>query len=230
MLIKSFEQSCPPRELIPPTWDLTLVPSILTRAPCEPLCQALDRHLTLKTVFLLALASSKRVGELHGLSYGVKHARGWMSIGFEYVQEFGLRLKILQFKMKGSPPFLSLCWAIMLTTIQTNCFPGESRPLNRHHDRDVSPYSPKGAKDRSASPHPGCSMWHSCVCPSKHSHAELHHSPHKCSSSSSGSPYEHPECLPDHLPVVERLSWTPERPPQASSAPTKRANCPPNFH
>lgn len=33
MLFKSFEQSCSPEELKPPTWELTLVPGSLTQAP-----------------------------------------------------------------------------------------------------------------------------------------------------------------------------------------------------
>ena len=88
MLIRSFEQSCPPRDLRPPEWDVTLVLCSLTRAPYEPLRESSDRDLTLKTVFLLALASAKRVSELHGLSSLVKHTRGWGSVCLEFVPEF----------------------------------------------------------------------------------------------------------------------------------------------
>lgn len=44
--------------------------------------------MTLKAVFLLALASAKRVGELQDLSYDVKHTRGWKSLAFEFILEF----------------------------------------------------------------------------------------------------------------------------------------------
>ena len=88
MLMKSFEQSFPPRELRPPAWDVTLVLRSLTQTPYEPLNLCSDRDLTIKTVFLLALASSKRVSELHGLSYVTKHSRGWTSVTLEFVPEF----------------------------------------------------------------------------------------------------------------------------------------------
>ena len=67
MLFRSFEKSCPPHEVKPPQWDVARVLDSLRHAPYEPLNEASDRNLTLKTVFLLALASAKRVGELHAL-------------------------------------------------------------------------------------------------------------------------------------------------------------------
>ena len=51
-----------------PSWDLPLVLRSLTTAPYEPLGQADLTFLTQKTVFLLALCSTKRVSELHTLS------------------------------------------------------------------------------------------------------------------------------------------------------------------
>ena len=56
--------------------------------PSEPLKKASDRILTLKTVFLLALASAKRVGELHALTVMVGHSEGWKSLAFSFVPEF----------------------------------------------------------------------------------------------------------------------------------------------
>lgn len=88
MLFKSFEKSCPPREVKPPQWDVSLVLSSLRGSPYEPLAKASDRDLTLKTVFLLALASAKRVGELHALSATVGHSEGWRSLAFSFVPDF----------------------------------------------------------------------------------------------------------------------------------------------
>jgi hypothetical protein len=51
-----------------PMWDLFLVLSVLRSAPFEPLSQAPLKLLTFKTVFLLALASSRRRSEVHALS------------------------------------------------------------------------------------------------------------------------------------------------------------------
>ena len=52
----------------------------LKQAPYEPLDQASDKNVTLKTVFLLALATAKRVSELHGLSYIISHSQGWQRV------------------------------------------------------------------------------------------------------------------------------------------------------
>ncbi len=57
----------PVRSRIPP-WDLAMVLDALCRHPFEPIEEISDRHLTLKTVFLLAISSLKRVGDLQALS------------------------------------------------------------------------------------------------------------------------------------------------------------------
>ena len=60
MLIKSFVKSCPPRKVRPSELEVSFL--------SESVKVALDRNLTLKALFLLTMASDKRVGELHGLS------------------------------------------------------------------------------------------------------------------------------------------------------------------
>jgi len=50
-----------------PQWDLCTVLEFLRGAPFEPLQEASLLLLTYKTVFLLALASSKGVSSIHGL-------------------------------------------------------------------------------------------------------------------------------------------------------------------
>jgi hypothetical protein len=50
-----------------PQWDLALVLRVLTKPPYEPLANASPLHLTRKTVFLLLLASSRRVGDIHAI-------------------------------------------------------------------------------------------------------------------------------------------------------------------
>ena len=52
-----------------PEWDLSLVLNCLLKDPFEPLDKAHIKLVTWKTVFLLALASGKRRGELHALSF-----------------------------------------------------------------------------------------------------------------------------------------------------------------
>ena len=58
----------PPRPPSVPVWDLSTVLEAMKGHPFEPL-QSIDlKHLSFKTVFLLALASVKRIGDLHALS------------------------------------------------------------------------------------------------------------------------------------------------------------------
>ncbi len=58
----------PPRRPGVPPWDLELVLSALRHGPFEPLQTVELKWLSLKTAFLLAIVSAKRVGELHALS------------------------------------------------------------------------------------------------------------------------------------------------------------------
>ena len=51
-----------------PSWDLFLVLSALRLPPYEPLKQSSLKHLTLKTTFLVSLASGRRCSEVHALS------------------------------------------------------------------------------------------------------------------------------------------------------------------
>ena len=87
-LMKNFDQELTKQSNLLPKWDLNLVLSSLLSPPYEPLASASLKDLTLKTVFLLALASSKRVSELHGLSYVVSHSRKWKSVTLSYLPDF----------------------------------------------------------------------------------------------------------------------------------------------
>ena len=51
-----------------PSWDLTLVLKGLCEPPFEPMATLDDRVLSLKTVLLVALTTSKRVSDIHALS------------------------------------------------------------------------------------------------------------------------------------------------------------------
>lgn len=52
-----------------PPWDLNTVLAALTSTPFEPLQDCSLRNLTLKTVFLLAITSARRVGEIQAFSF-----------------------------------------------------------------------------------------------------------------------------------------------------------------
>ena len=88
MHLCSFSRSVDPVELRPPAWDVALVLQSLTGAPYEPLRTCDERFLAQKTLFLLALASAKRIGELHALSYRVSHARNWGEVSYSFVPGF----------------------------------------------------------------------------------------------------------------------------------------------
>ena len=88
MLFRSLAKSCPTTGLRPPALDVALVLNSLTTAPYEPLKDAEERLLAHKTLFLLALASAKRVGELHALSHRVSHSAGWRELSFSFVPGF----------------------------------------------------------------------------------------------------------------------------------------------
>ena len=87
-LLRSFSRSVNPVELRPPAWDVSLVLQSLTGAPYEPLQTCEESFLSQKTLFLLALASAKRIGELHALSYRVSHTRNWGEVSFSFVTGF----------------------------------------------------------------------------------------------------------------------------------------------
>ena len=67
-LIWSFKVEAPPWLLHPPAWDLSLVLRYLTSPVFEPLPLSYLRNLTKKVLFLVALATAKRVGELQAIS------------------------------------------------------------------------------------------------------------------------------------------------------------------
>ena len=93
-LLKNFEQEIPKTVSSPPQWDLNLVLNSLRSSPYEPIHLSSMRHLTLKTVFLLALASAKRVSELHGLSHIVSHSSHWKSVTLQFAPDFVAKTQI----------------------------------------------------------------------------------------------------------------------------------------
>ena len=66
-MIVSMELQRPRVTHVFPQWDLGIVLEALSKPPCEPFREASFKHLTLKTVFLLAMASAGRGSELQAL-------------------------------------------------------------------------------------------------------------------------------------------------------------------
>ena len=74
-LIRSFELQCPVQRSLTPKCDLSWVLECLQKPPFELLHKASKFHVTIKTVFLLALATAKRCSEIHALAMDSHHLR-----------------------------------------------------------------------------------------------------------------------------------------------------------
>ena len=72
-LIKSSAKQRPVDRPLAPKWDLAFVLSHMYKAPFEPLDKALLFHLSVKTVFLVTLATARRVSEVHAFSIDSDH-------------------------------------------------------------------------------------------------------------------------------------------------------------
>ena len=80
-LLASFYRDKPILNRGIPSWDLSLVLMALTKAPFEPLKDASLKILTFKTVFLMALASGKRRGEVHAWTFSsLRHKPHWKEV------------------------------------------------------------------------------------------------------------------------------------------------------
>ena len=80
-LLDSFHRDRPKGRRGVPAWNLSLVLHQLTKAPFEPLRKASLKHLTFRTVFLLALASGKRKSEIHAwLNKNIRHQADWSKV------------------------------------------------------------------------------------------------------------------------------------------------------
>ena len=85
-LLQSFKVEAPCRSVRPPSWDLIKVLEYLRSPVFEPLSSASLRDLTRMTLFLVALTTAKRVGELQALSCIVSFSSS--AAGLSYVPEF----------------------------------------------------------------------------------------------------------------------------------------------
>ena len=77
-LLSSFYRDRPKNSRNPPKWNLSVVLNELTKAPFEPMKGTDLKHLTLKTAFLLTLASAKHLSEIHvWVANKVSHLGQW---------------------------------------------------------------------------------------------------------------------------------------------------------
>ena len=80
-LLDSFHRDRPKGRRGVPSWNLSLVLHQLTKPPFEPIKEASLKHLTFKTVFLLALGSGKRRSEIHAWqNKNIRHQSDWSKV------------------------------------------------------------------------------------------------------------------------------------------------------
>ena len=114
-LLKNFKQTNLRTRNPAPQWSLTLVLETLRGPPFEPMEKAAIKWVTLKTVFLVALASGKRRSELHAIERkGISWPANKESITFRVTPSFVAKTQIAAdvrsikpFKIRALNEFLS---------------------------------------------------------------------------------------------------------------------------
>ena len=99
-MIMSMELQRPRLTPVLPQWEIGIVLEALSKPPYEPLREASLKHLTLNTVFLLAMASAIRRSELQALVFDQQY---------------------IQFKPKGAGVIPESCEKIRGLTKSTTC-------------------------------------------------------------------------------------------------------------
>ena len=129
-LLRSFQVEAPVREVHPPSWDLPKVLTFLRSSPFEPLSAASLCDITHKTLFLIALATAKRVGELQALSRLVSFSSS--AAGLSYVPEFVAKTETAtrplprSFEVKSLGDFAAgLPEELLLCPVRSLCLYGE---------------------------------------------------------------------------------------------------------
>ena len=80
-LFDSFHRDRPKGRRGIPSWNLSLVLHQLYKAPFEPISEVSLKHLTFKTVFLLALGSGKHRSEIHAWqNKNIRHQSDWSKV------------------------------------------------------------------------------------------------------------------------------------------------------
>ena len=151
-LLRSFKVEVPCRAVCPPPWDLEAILRYLCSPVFEPLASCSLRDLTRKTLFLVFLATAKRVGEIQALSRLVSFSS--TGAGLSYVPEFlaktesamrplprSVSVQSLQDFAAGLPDELLLCPVRSLREYLRRT----SNFVNRPHRLFVSPRCPSQA-------------------------------------------------------------------------------------
>ena len=156
-LLRSFKVEAPCRAIRPPAWDLLKVLDYLRSSVFEPLSNASLRDLTHKTLFLVALATAKRVGEIQALSRFVSFSSS--AAGVSYVPEFlaktetAVRPLPRSFDIQSLGDFAAgLPEGVLLCPVRSlhACVSRTTRFVNRPRRLFVSPRCPSRAMSKNA--------------------------------------------------------------------------------
>ena len=74
-LIKGLQKEAPPPKSRVTAWNLNVILEALGKPPFEPLNEVDIKHLTYKTIFLVAWGTAARVSEIHALAMDGDHLR-----------------------------------------------------------------------------------------------------------------------------------------------------------
>ncbi len=157
-ILEGIKNEFPEKNVSFPQWDLFLVLKSLLSKPYEPIESSDLQHLTMKTVFLVALASARRVSGVHaisGLDKDIEFAEGNKSMTLSFLPEFraknqiadtdrqSFQIKSLSQFLDSTEPDVCLCPVRALKTYlkRTSRFRGNKRRLfismNPGHEKDI---------------------------------------------------------------------------------------------
>ena len=104
-LLSSFHRDRPKSSRNLPKWNLSVVLNELTKAPFEPMKDTDLKHHSLKTAFLLALASSKRRSEIHAwVANKVSNLGQWEKVALFPSSNFIAKNQVAREGSQSVPP------------------------------------------------------------------------------------------------------------------------------
>ena len=119
-----------------PSWNLSLVLHQPTKAPFEPIKEASLKHLTFKTVFLLALGSGKSRSEIHAWqNKNIRHQSEWSKVSLYPSPSF------LSKNQLASIPALAVILCYELLCYELLCYDQEAHSLHQVKAHDVRAFA-----------------------------------------------------------------------------------------
>ena len=113
-LLSSFHRDHPKSSRNLPKWNLSVL-NELTKAPFDPMKDTDLKHLTLKTAFLLALASGKRCSEIHDLvANKVSNLGQWEKVALSPSSDFIAKNQLTREDSQSVSPVTILALTIIV--------------------------------------------------------------------------------------------------------------------